>query len=103
MAEILNLFVLCPVRMCRFLYALFKKVWLGSREEGCQVMCSGCGWTMQRLLETGKNYSVSAKSEYTQLGKFSTMQTKTKRRSKEGSSDMRGVCKKGAATNFRSN
>lgn len=78
MAEILNLFVLCPVYMCCFLYALFKKVWLGSRKEGCQVICSGCGWVMQRLLEIGKNYSVSEESEYTQLGKISTAQTKTK-------------------------
>lgn len=43
--------------VCRFLYALFKKVWLGSRKKGCQVVCSCCGWAWQSLLETGKNYS----------------------------------------------
>lgn len=95
MAEILNLFGLGPVYVCHFLHALFKKVRPGSRTEGCQVMCSGCGWTMQRLLETGKNYFVSEKkSEYAQPGQISAVQTKTKRRSKEGSSNTRGVFKK---------
>lgn len=51
----LNLFVLGPLCVCRFLYALFKKVWLGGGKKGCRVACSCCGWAQQSLQETGKN------------------------------------------------
>lgn len=36
----------------------------------CQIMCSGCGWAMQRLMEIGINYSVSEKRVYSDRKKF---------------------------------
>lgn len=74
MVEILHLFVLGPLCMRCFLYALFKKVWLGGRKKGCQVVCSCCGWAQQSLLETGKN--ALRTSEYAQLENISPVQTK---------------------------
>lgn len=77
MVEILNLFVLGPLCVCRFLYALFKKVWLGGGKKGCQVVCSCCGWAQQSLQETGKN--TLRTREYAQLRKSSAVQTKNLR------------------------
>lgn len=92
MVEILNLFVLGPLCV-RFLCALFKKVWLGGRKKGCQVVCSCCGWAQQSLLETGKKYPEN-KWVCSARKKISSADKKPKRCSKGVFSNLREGFKK---------